>query len=163
MDKYFTRFAEGTSRALGSAWAFVIALSVVLLWALSGPAFHYNDAWQLTINTSTTIVTFLMVFLIQNSQNREARATRLKIDELLRAVVEARTSLVNVQELSDKELEALESEFRRLGGSPVEGTEGSAPPATPAADRVRGVRADVLKGELNRRSSVGKEPSGHDS
>jgi low affinity Fe/Cu permease len=115
MNHHFKRFAERASRALGSAWAFVAALGVVVLWAGSGPAFHYNDTWQLTINTGTTIVTFLMVFLIQNSQNRDARANQLKIDELLRAVEQARTSMVNLQDLTDQELAALEADFRRLG------------------------------------------------
>jgi low affinity Fe/Cu permease len=115
MKPYFNRLAEVASRALGTAWAFVAAVAVVLLWAASGPAFHYDDTWQLTINTGTTIVTFLMVFLIQNSQNRDARANQLKIDELLRAVEKARTSLVNLQDLSDQELTALEADFRRLG------------------------------------------------
>ena len=115
MNTFFHKLAEKTAHSLGSAWAFVLALGVVLVWAASGPAFHYNDTWQLTINTGTTIVTFLMVFLIQNTQNREARATQLKLDELLRAIEQARTSMVNLQELSDKELDALERDFRRLG------------------------------------------------
>jgi low affinity Fe/Cu permease len=115
MHKYFSQFAEKTARALGSPWAFVGALAIVVLWALLGPAAHYNDTWQLTINTGTTIITFLMVFLIQNTQNREARAHHLKLDELLRAISEARTSMVNLEDLSDQELSALEAEFRRLG------------------------------------------------
>ena len=115
MKNYFNQLAERTSHALGSAWAFVVAVVIVLVWAVSGPAFHYNDTWQLTINTGTTIVTFLMVFLIQNTQNRDARANQLKIDELLRAVEQARTSMVNLQDMSDQELTALEAESRRLG------------------------------------------------
>jgi low affinity Fe/Cu permease len=118
MNHYFNRLAEQSARALGSAWAFVAAVTIVLLWAVSGPAFHYNDTWQLTINTGTTIVTFLMVFLIQNSQNRDARANQLKIDELLRAVEQARTSMVNLQDLTEPELAALEAEFRKLGRAP---------------------------------------------
>ncbi len=94
MHKAFNILAERAARAFGSAWAFAAALAIVLLWALSGPAFHFNDTWQLTINTGTTIVTFLMVFLIQNSQNRDARTNHLKIDELLRAMEQARTSMV---------------------------------------------------------------------
>src|SRR3954454_9556175 len=94
---------------------FCAAVVIVLIWGLTGPYFHYSDIWQLTINTSTTIITFLMVFLIQNTQNREARATQLKLDELLRAVEKARTSMVNLEELSDQELDALERDFRRLG------------------------------------------------
>ena len=115
MKKIFNRLAEVTSRGLGSAWAFVIAFGVVLVWALSGPAFHYNDTWQLTINTGTTIVTFLMVFLIQNTQNRDSRATQLKLDELLRAVEQARNSMVNLQDMTDQELDQIEMEFRKLG------------------------------------------------
>ena len=115
MKKYFNRLAESTSRALGTAWAFVIAVGTIVAWAASGPAFHFNDTWQLTINTGTTIITFLMVFLIQNTQNRDARATQLKLDELVRAVDQARNSMVNLQELTDQELDALELEFRKLG------------------------------------------------
>ncbi|HEY1537701.1 MAG TPA: low affinity iron permease family protein [Polyangiaceae bacterium] len=117
MKKRFNRLAEATAHALGTAWAFVIAVSTVLIWAASGPVFHFNDTWQLTINTGTTIVTFLMVFLIQNTQNRDARATQLKLDELLRAVERARNSMVNLQDLTDQELDALEQDFRRLGRS----------------------------------------------
>ncbi len=115
MKKQFNKLAEATAHALGTAWAFVIAVGTVLLWALSGPIFHFNDTWQLTINTGTTIITFLMVFLIQNTQNRDARATQLKLDELLRAIELARNSMVNLQDMTDQELDALEQEFRRLG------------------------------------------------
>jgi len=117
--RFFHVFAEKTSRALGTPYAFALALLTVVAWALAGPAFHYGDTWQLTINTGTTIITFLMVFLIQNTQNREARTTELKLDELLRAMKEARTSMVNLEELDDKELAALEKEFRRLGKDDV--------------------------------------------
>jgi low affinity Fe/Cu permease len=117
--RFFHVFAEKTSRALGTPYAFALALLAVVAWALLGPAFHYGDTWQLTINTGTTIITFLMVFLIQNTQNREARATELKLDELLRSMKEARTSMVNVDQLSDDELAALEKEFRRLGKGDV--------------------------------------------
>ncbi|HWP07872.1 MAG TPA: low affinity iron permease family protein [Polyangiaceae bacterium] len=120
MNKYFHAFAEKMSRALGTPYAFALALLTVVVWALFGPAVGYNDTWQLTINTGTTIVTFLMVFLIQNTQNREARATQIKLDELLRAITEARTNLVNVDELTDEQLAALEQEFRRLGKSPAD-------------------------------------------
>ncbi len=115
MNRLFNRVAERSSHWLGSAWAFVIAVGTVFIWAVSGPAFHFDDTWQLTINTGTTIITFLMVFLIQNTQNRDARATQLKLDELLRAVEQARTSMVNLQDLTDNELDALEQDFRRLG------------------------------------------------
>src|SRR6476659_9282915 len=98
MRRYFHLFAEKTSHALGTPTAFILALLIVIVWALCGPVFGFNDTWQLTINTGTTIVTFLMVFLIQNTQNREARTNQLKLDELLRALEAARTSMVNVDE-----------------------------------------------------------------
>jgi low affinity Fe/Cu permease len=115
IQKAFHKIAERTAHALGTPGAFMFALFIVIVWALSGPAFHYNDTWQLTINTGTTIITFLMVFLIQNTQNREARANQLKVDELLRAIAQARTSMVNLDELSDDDLAKLEAEFKRLG------------------------------------------------
>ena len=127
MKRYFHLFAEKTSHALGTPYAFALALVAVLTWAAFGPSSHYNDTWQLTINTSTTIITFLMVFLIQNTQNRAARATELKLDELLRAVEAARTSMVNVDELTDEQLRDLEAEFRRLGKRPD--TKGEQQPA----------------------------------
>jgi low affinity Fe/Cu permease len=93
---------------------FVSALLIIVLWALTGPLFHFSDTWQLVINTGTTIITFLMVFLIQNTQNRDAEAIQLKLDELLRAVTEARTSLVDLEDLSDGELDRLREEFQQL-------------------------------------------------
>lgn len=123
MNHYFHRFAERAARALGTPHAFIGSLLLVIVWGASGPAFRYNDSWQLTINTGTTIVTFLMVFLIQNTQNRDARANQLKLDELLRAIEAARTSMVNVDELSEEQLTALEAEFRRLGRGKLAGDE----------------------------------------
>jgi low affinity Fe/Cu permease len=101
--------------ASGSAWAFMIAAIIVIAWGVTGPFFHYSDTWQLVINTGTTIVTFLMVFLIQNTQNRDATAMHLKLDELLRAVHDARTNLVDIENRSDAELARLRAEFERLG------------------------------------------------
>ena len=110
----FGVFARKTSNILGSAWAFVIALLIIVVWAIIGPTFHYSDTWQLIINTGTTIVTFLMVFLIQNTQNRDAKAVHLKLDELIRALGPARNKLVDLEKLSDDELKALETEFEKL-------------------------------------------------
>jgi low affinity Fe/Cu permease len=110
----FGVFARKTSSVLGSAWAFVIAILIIVIWAMTGPAFGYSDTWQLIINTGTTIVTFLMVFLIQNTQNRDAKAVHLKLDELIRAVGPARNKLVDLEKLSDDDLKALESEFEKL-------------------------------------------------
>jgi low affinity Fe/Cu permease len=110
----FGVFARKTSNILGSAWAFVVAIAVIVIWAATGHAFGYSDTWQLIINTGTTIVTFLMVFLIQNTQNRDAKAVHLKLDELIRALGGARNKLVDLEKLSDDELQALEQEFERL-------------------------------------------------
>jgi low affinity Fe/Cu permease len=110
----FTKFAIGVADHVGSAKAFFAALVIIGLWATVGPLFDYSDTWQLWINTGTTIVTFLMVFLIQYTQNRDARALHLKLDELLRAVSGARTEMVDLKELSDEDLRRLESAFQRL-------------------------------------------------
>jgi low affinity Fe/Cu permease len=110
----FRFFARKTSNVLGSAWAFVIALVIIAVWAMTGPMFHFSDTWQLIINTGTTIVTFLMVFLIQNTQNRDAKAVHLKLDEIIRAIRGARNELVDLEELSDEELKKLEEQFRQL-------------------------------------------------
>jgi low affinity Fe/Cu permease len=99
---------------MGSPWAFIVAGVIILVWGITGPMFHYSDTWQLIINTGTTIVTFLMVFLIQNTQNRDARAMHLKLDELLRAVEGAHTGLVDLENCSDEELERLQKAFERL-------------------------------------------------
>ena len=114
MQGFFRRFAHATAGAVGTPWAFFLALGVVVAWALAGAASGYSDHWQLIINTGTTIVTFLMVFLIQNTQNREARVTQLKLDELIRAVKQARNRLVAMEEMSDEELERIEREFHEL-------------------------------------------------
>jgi low affinity Fe/Cu permease len=114
MRELFRRFASRTSEMVGSAWAFLIAVAVIIGWAVSGPMFQFTDTWQLVINTGTTIVTFLMVFLIQNTQNRDARAIHLKLDELIRATKDARDALVDLEEMPDEELARLREEFRRL-------------------------------------------------
>jgi low affinity Fe/Cu permease len=114
MQDAFHVFARKSSNILGSPLAFATAILVILVWAALGPTFHYSDTWQLIINTGTTIVTFLMVFLIQNTQNRDAKAVHLKLDELIRALAGARNQLVDLEELSDEELEKIEQEFRKL-------------------------------------------------
>jgi low affinity Fe/Cu permease len=127
----FRIFARRSSIALGSAWAFAAAMLVILLWIFSGPMFHFSDTWQLVINTGTTIVTFLMVFLIQNTQNRDAKAAHLKLDELIRALKNARNELVYLEDLSDEELKKLEEQFKSVrkraenDGSPSRHTEPS--------------------------------------
>ena len=114
MKNLFRKFAQAASQAVGSSWAFILAVVIIFVWAISGPMFHYSDTWQLVINTGTTIITFLIVFLIQNTQNRDAKAIHLKLDELIRAVEGARTHLVELEELSDEELERLQKQFTRL-------------------------------------------------
>src|SRR5213078_4433247 len=113
----FRCFAQHASVLLGSAWAFCGAVLVIVVWLVTGPTFHFSDTWQLIINTSTTIVTFLMVFLIQNTQNRDARAMHLKLDELIRALKGARNKLVNLEEMTDDELDKLQAEFQRVCGA----------------------------------------------
>jgi low affinity Fe/Cu permease len=114
MNEAFRKFSHVASTVVGSPGAFLLGVMVVLIWAGSGHLFHYSDTWQLVINTGTTIVTFLMVFLIQNTQNRDARAIHLKLDELIRAVRAARTGLVHLEDLSDEDLTKLDQEFKRL-------------------------------------------------
>jgi len=110
----FRVFARQSSIILGSAWAFAGAVLVILVWLLTGPTFHFSDTWQLIINTATTVITFLMVFLIQNTQNRDAKAMHLKLDEIIRALKDARNELVDLEDLSDEELKKLDEQFRRL-------------------------------------------------
>jgi low affinity Fe/Cu permease len=110
----FRRFSHAVAGAVGKSWAFVLACAVVLLWALTGPMFHFSDTWQLVINTGTTIVTFLMVFLIQNTQNRDAQAIHLKLDELIKGVKGARNQFVSLEQYSDEELDRLQQEFNHL-------------------------------------------------
>ena len=115
MKEFFRKFASTTSAITGSVWAFILATLIILIWAVTGPLFGFSDTWQLVINTGTTIVTFLMVFLIQNTQNRDAKAVHLKLDELLRGVTEARTSMVDLEDCTEEELLHYKQEFGRLG------------------------------------------------
>lgn len=110
----FVRFAAMASLWVGSKWAFATAGAVIVVWGVTGPVFHYSNTWQLIINTGTTIVTFLMVFLIQNTQNRDARAINLKLDELIRAVENARNQMINIERLTDAEMDSLAEQFTRV-------------------------------------------------
>ena len=114
MRETFRKFAHQSAQAVGSPWAFILAVTVTIIWAVTGPRFHYSDTWQLVINTGTSVSTFLVVFLIQNTQNRDAKVVQLKLDELIRAIHPARTALVQMEELTDPELEALQKEFQRV-------------------------------------------------
>ena len=114
VNDLFRVFARRSSMVLGSAWAFILAIVIIVVWGLTGPTFHFSDTWQLIINTGTTIVTFLMVFVIQNTQNRDSKAVNLKLDEVIRAVKGARNQLINLEGLSDEDLKNLENQFKRV-------------------------------------------------
>src|SRR3989344_4792288 len=114
MNHTFRKFSQWISERMGSPWAFVIAVFVIAIWALSGPLFGYSEQWQLIVNTGTTILTFLMVFLIQNTQNRDARAIQLKLDELIRAIDPARNILIDIEDMEDSELALLQEEFKKF-------------------------------------------------
>ncbi len=111
---FFNTFSANTARVAGRAVSFVLALSIIFIWAVLGPFFGFSNTWQLVINTGTTIITFLMVFLIQNTQNRDSLAMNLKLDELLRVIKKARPSFIDLEDMSDDELKRLENEFKRL-------------------------------------------------
>jgi low affinity Fe/Cu permease len=110
----FSRFAKATARAAGQPTTFGLALLIILAWAVTGPIFRFSDTWQLVINTGTTIVTFLMVFLIQNTQNRDSVAMQIKLDELLRAAKGAETAMADLEDLTEEELEAFQAHYRKL-------------------------------------------------
>jgi len=114
MRECFRRFAQRSADLVGSPAAFVAGVVVIAVWAATGPYFHFSDTWQLIVNTGTTVITFLMVFVIQSTQNRDAKAMHLKLDELIRAVSAARTRLVHLEDLTDEELSSLEKEFQKL-------------------------------------------------
>ncbi|MBF6599404.1 MAG: low affinity iron permease family protein [Dehalococcoidia bacterium] len=143
MQDHFRRFAHLTAQVVGSAWAFLTAVTVIIVWALIGPLFGFSNAWQLVINTGTTIVTFLMVFLIQNTQNRDAKSFNLKLDELLRGVKGARTGLVGLEELSDAQLAELQKQFIRIRHGAAD-------------DDDEPIPADIRRGELSPRRTNGR-------
>lgn len=111
-NEAFHGFAHRAAAVMGNPWSFFASIALIVIWAITGPLFHYSNTWQLVINTGTTIVTFLAVFLIQNTQNRDARAVHLKLDELLRSGEKARNYLIDLQSLSDEELDELERQFK---------------------------------------------------
>ena len=114
LNEGFRKFAVKAAGALGSPWLFVLNVALILIWLASGPFFHFSDTWQLLVNTATTVITYLAVFLIQNTQNRDAKAVHLKLDELISSVAGARNRLVDLEDLSDEELSDLQDQFRRL-------------------------------------------------
>ncbi|HEY2170576.1 MAG TPA: low affinity iron permease family protein [Candidatus Angelobacter sp.] len=114
LNLWFSRFASETAQVVGHPYMFLLAVVVLVIWAASGPFFHFSDTWQLIINTGTTIVTFLVVFLIQNTQNRDAKALHLKLDELIRSHQPASDDLIDIQKLSDEELDQLEKRYEKI-------------------------------------------------
>jgi low affinity Fe/Cu permease len=117
MDKFFERFSARIAIAAGQSSAFVVAVAVIIIWAVTGPLFHWSDTWQLVINTGTTIVTFLMVFLIQNAQNRDASAIQAKLDELIRAVGHARNEFIGIEHLTEAELDQIRKVLEGAAGA----------------------------------------------
>jgi low affinity Fe/Cu permease len=111
---WFTRAARWASHTAGRPTTFMIALTIILMWALTGPLFHFSDTWQLVINTSTTIITFLMVFLIQNTQNRDTEALQIKLDELIRSLESAHNALLDLEEMDDEELDMIRQDYLKL-------------------------------------------------
>src|SRR5712671_1590043 len=114
MNEVFRKFSHNSAAVLGSSWAFIIALVIIVAWAITGPIFHFSDTWQLVINTGTTVVTFLMVFLIQNTQNRDSEAVHVKLDELIRALEGAHNALLNLEELDEDELDRIRANYTGL-------------------------------------------------
>src|SRR3954462_796930 len=113
-EKGFHVFAMQAANWVGNKWAFLAALGVIALWLVSGPYFHYSDTWQLIINTGTTVVTFLVVFLIQNTQNRDARAIHLKLDEIIKSIDQAQNEMIDIEHLSDEELQKLADKYQKV-------------------------------------------------
>ena len=144
MNELFRKFSHRTSEAVGSSWAFIIAVAIIAIWSMTGPMFHYSDTWQLVINTGTPIITFLMVFLIQNTQNRDAKAIHLKLDELIKATRGARNSMIDLDKLSDAQLKELEEEYKRICETEEE---------TEESDDAAALKE--IKNELNERDSQG--------
>ena len=132
MDRFFTAFASRISFLVGHPTAFALALLTIIVWAVTGPIFDYSDTWQLVINTGTTIITFLIVFLIQNSQNRDAAAMQAKLDELLRAVGKARGAFIGIEHLTDKQIEEIRAALEDEAGN----RHGNKAPAGESVDRL---------------------------
>lgn len=119
MNEIFRKFSQRTSEMVGSSWAFLLAALTVIIWLVTGPIFKFSDTWQLVINTGTTIITFLMVFLIQNTQNRDAKAMHLKLDELIRTNSKARNALIDLEDLNDEQVHEIQKSFQHMHQSEI--------------------------------------------
>ena len=113
-ERGFHVFATHAANWVGTKWAFLVAILIIVFWLISGPYFHYSDTWQLIINTGTTVVTFLVVFLIQNTQNRDARAIHLKLDEIIQSIDQAHNEMIDIEHLSDEELQKLANKYQKV-------------------------------------------------
>jgi low affinity Fe/Cu permease len=152
----FTRFAKWTARATGRPAAFAVAAAVILVWAITGPLFGFSDTWQLVINTGTTIVTFLMVFLIQNTQNRDTEAVQVKLDELIRVTKGAHLALLDLEELDDKQLDRVRDLYEKLAGEARENTKrGESDTGSPEIDADE--MHEALGGGEGKRAKRGKK------
>jgi low affinity Fe/Cu permease len=145
MNDFFRRFSVSSANAMGSPWAFVASALIVAIWAFSGPLFDYSDTWQLVINTGTTVLTFLAVFLIQNTQNRDAKAIHLKLDELIKSADGARNRLVDVEGMPDEQMDELHEEFLQLRDEEEEVSE----EAQRAAEHARGAAREAEHAEAH--------------
>ncbi|HSP55257.1 MAG TPA: low affinity iron permease family protein [Dehalococcoidia bacterium] len=142
----FTRLARTAARASGEALTFILASAVIIVWALTGPIFHYSDTWQLVINTATTVITFLMVFLIQHTQNQDSSAIQLKLDEIIRATGGARNAMLDMEEMNQEDLDRLKGDYMRLAKHARNG-KSERGPLGPSEKPRRGRRAGTSKGK----------------
>ncbi|WP_425992491.1 low affinity iron permease family protein [Brevundimonas sp. TWP2-3-2] len=153
MEKLFVRFATLTAKVAGKPWTFIACLAIVVVWATTGPIFKFSEAWQLVINTGTTIITFLMVFLIQNTQNRDGAAMQAKLDELVYAVKRADSRFIGIEHLTEAELDAILEEVEKRG---MRVQSGKAPGPIPGP---RGKRAEDIEAEQPAKASPKKSPA----
>ncbi len=151
MEKLFVRFATATAKVAGKPWTFIVCLGIVVLWAATGPVFKFNETWQLVINTGTTIVTFLMVFLIQNTQNRDGAAMQAKLDELVFAVKQADSRFIGIEHLTERELDAILEEVEKRGMAVQSGK-----PAKPIKGKP-GVRAEDIEAQQPKKASPARD------
>jgi low affinity Fe/Cu permease len=150
----FTCFANHTAKAAGHHLTFTLAVLIIVIWAVTGPIFGFSDTWQLIINTGTTIVTFLMVFLIQNTQNRDSTALHLKIDEIIRAIDGARNSVINLEDLEDKDLESIHKRYRALAEQAQDALERD--DVEEAAEQIEKLTAVKQGGPARRKRQAGR-------
>jgi low affinity Fe/Cu permease len=150
----FTRFAKWVAKTAGHPSTFILAVAVILVWAATGPIFHFSDTWQLFINTGTTIITFLMVFLIQNTQNRDGTAVQLKLDEIIRALRGAHNAVLSLEEMSEKELEELKAEYLRLADQARAQLKGKKDSAALVADDQTEIGSSAASGKAHRKAST---------